>query len=439
MKLFISGLILAAGFWASQETTQAQGSGYSSTVLGSQFIEIAPNQTNVIVPQFLCPGAGLLTQSGITSNTVFGVTEAVTNGAVAYLSFANDYAAGGAFLVSGATANGGSETLQLIGKPPLNGGGAPLTNGQYEYNGSNQPTTYFALVTAGALKGNFFTVLSNTAATLMIAPKGLTIPPHAILAINVLPYWTLAGLFPSGMTNISFIATTNPSNVMSQIIISPPYTIDSQQPQQAGSAYYFSASLTNWVSETNPGVAAGDAIVAPGAYVYFINTGSNTYPLDEFISGKILTSPFNLYFTSSSTNTVVTYFGLPRNSSYKLSEIGFNNKNFTPSVTKTLLGRNDVLILDDGHGGVGASYYSYKNQWYDSSSDALPTDPIFPPGSVFGLLKQANRNATNLLVNNSNEQLIHGLPSASIFTADGPVPFPAPGVTVNPTNNSGGD
>jgi uncharacterized protein (TIGR02597 family) len=437
MKLFICGIILAMCFPILQKNAQAQGSGYSSTVLGSQFLEIDPGETTVIVPQFLCPGSGLLTQSGITTNTVFGVTEAVTNGSIAYLSFANNYASGGSFFVSSATTNGNNYTLDLSGNPPVNSDGTPLTSSQYQYNGGNQPTTYFALVTAGTLKGNFFTVLSNTAVSLTIDPKGLTITRRAILAINLLPYWTLSTLFPSSMTNISFIATTDPSNVMSVIVISPPYTIDSQQPQQAGQSYYFNAAISNWANVTNPGVAAGDSIVAPGAYVYFQNTGSNSYPLLEFISGQILTSPFNLYFTSSSSNTVVTYFALPRNSPYKLSEIGFNNRNFTPSATKSLLDRNDVLILDDGHGGVGASYYSYRNQWYDSSSDALPTDPTFPPGSVFGLLKNQNQNGTKLLVNGYNEHLTGGVPSPSIFTANAPPRVPAAGSPANPVNPGG--
>ena len=380
MRLFICAVVLALGFPVWQKTAQAQGTGYSTIALGSQFIEIDANQTNVVVPQFLSPGSGLLTQSGVLTNTVFGVTEAVTNGSVAYLSFANDFAAGGPFLVSASVPDGANFDLQLIGNPPVNSDGSPLTNSQYQFNASNQPTTYFALVTAGALKGNFFTVVSNTAASLTIDPKGFNIPRRAILAVELLPYWTLAALFPSSMTNVSFIATTNASNVMSQVIISPNYTVDSQQPQQAGQAYYFNAAISKWVSATNPGVAAGGSIVAPGAYVYFVNPGSNSYPLLEFFSGRILTSPFDLYFTSSSTNSIVTYFGLPRNSAYKLSEIGFNNINFTPSTTKTLLGRRDVLILDDGHGGVGASYYGYRNQWYLTSSDALPTDPVFPAG-----------------------------------------------------------
>ena len=157
----------------------------------------------------------------------------------------------------------------------------------------------------------------------------------------------------------------------------------------------------------------------------------------EFFSGRILTSPFDLYFTSSSTNSIVTYFGLPRNSAYKLSEIGFNNINFTPSTTKTLLGRRDVLILDDGHGGVGASYYSYRNQWYLTSSDALPTDPVFPAGSVFGVLKQPGQDGTRLMVNNYNQQLSRGAPSASIFGANAPAPVPGPGASMNPTNVGG--
>ena len=437
MKNLLCGLALLAAA-AMIPCPAKAASGFSSTTLGNQYIYIEPSNTTCVAPQFLCPGSGLLTQSGITTNTVYGVTEAVTNGTIAYLSFSNNYAIGGDFAVSAVATNGSNAIFTLVGKPPLNSYGVPLSNNIYQYNGSNQPTTYYALVTAGTQKGNFFTVVSNTTNTLTIDSEGVKLAAKDVQAINLLPYWTLSALFPSSQATISFIPTTNTSNVMTTVVISPPTTTGTNQPQSVGPSFYFNASLTNWVSTTNPTVSAADAVIPPGSYVYVQNLGSNTYPLYEFISGSVMTNQFNIYFTASASNSVISYFSLPRSTDYQLSKIGFTDLNFTQSPSKSLLARNDVLIIDNGHGGVGAMYYKYKNQWYNTSSDALPTNPVLPAGTVFGVKKPSSQNATSLLVNQSNLTAPTVVPAASIFKAVYPLPSPAPGAPTN-TPNTGGD
>src|SRR5690606_21391396 len=99
-----------------------------------------------------------------------------------------------------------------------------------------------------------------------------------------------------------------------------------------------------------------------------------------------------------------TCFSLPRASDYKLSEIGFNNSNFVQSTSKSPLGGNDLLLVDDGHGGVGATYYRYKNQWYDASNDAFPTNPTFAAGTAFGVRKANFSPATSPLYNRDNRK-----------------------------------
>jgi hypothetical protein len=99
---------------------------------------------------------------------------------------------------------------------------------------------------------------------------------------------------------------------------------------------------------------------------------------------------------------VVSYFSLPRNSSYSINQIGFNDANFTQSTGTNQAQLNDQLNIDDGQGGVTATYYRYKNQWYNTDN-ALPTNPVFAAGTVFGLKKPSSaRTTTSLLINRSN-------------------------------------
>ncbi len=388
-------------------------SGVTDAWMANQYIYVEPGNTTCVAPQYLSTGAGLLTQGGVTTDVVYGagtsasqtVTEQVVDGQITTLTFANNYATGGDFAVSKVTpANVGplpDYNLALAGNPPKNAGGVPLKPDQYTYVSGTQPVTYFVLVTAGRLKGYFFTVQGNTAESLRIDPEGLSITSKDIKAVSLLPYWSLSSLFPASQATISFIPTTNPSDVMTTVVISPPVTYGPQQPQNVGESFYFSAALNNWVSTTNPSVSAADTVVPPGAYVYVQNTGTNNYPLHVFLSGSVLKSPFNFFFTSSSIASAINYFSLPRNSSYPISEIGFNNSNFTQSTGTSTSDRQDQLIMDDGHGGIGAIYYRYKNQWYNTD-DAVPTNPVFPAGTVFGLQKPASANGTSILINQSN-------------------------------------
>ena len=426
------GLLLASSAFAQ--------SGFTKSRMGNQYIYIEPSNTTIVAPQYLYPGSGLLTQPGTITNVVYSpteiVTEATTNGEIVYLSFTNNYAIGGTFTVIAMTPNSTSYTLQLGGTPPLNSYGAPLVDNQFQYT-SNQPTSYYALVTDGSMKGNFFTILSNTSHSVRITTEGVRLTSNSIKAINILPYWSLASLFPASQSTISFIPTTNPSNVMSTIVIAPAVLMPPQQPQQVGQTYYFNAALTNWVNATNPNVPAGDDIVAPGQYLYFQNIGSNCYPLHEFISGSILTNDFNFYFPTSSRGTLTSCFSLPRNSSYGINQIGFNDQNFAQSPSKSRLARKDQLFVDDGHGGVAAIYYRYKNQWYNSSSDQLPTNPIFAPGTAFGIMKAPTQQGTSTMVNKSNIPNPSGDAASSVFKGLPVIPVPPNQVGPSPVTNGG--
>jgi uncharacterized protein (TIGR02597 family) len=406
--LFVFGLLVSA----SLHPAAARQSGVSASAMGNEYLYIEPGKTTCVSPQFLYTGAGLLTQGGVTTNVIYGTNnnqvlpEQVTNGQIATLSFSNNYATGGNFKVTAVTpvnAEGSRNySLKLAGNPPKNAAGVPLKPNQYSYVAGVQPVTYYALVTAGKSKGDYFTVQGNSSNSLFIDPEGLTLDARDITAVNLLPYWSLSSLFPPSQATISFIPTTDASNIMTTVVISPPVTYGTQQPQNVGPSFYFSAALTNWVSTTNPSVPAGDEVIQPGAYVYLQNTGSNNYPLHVFLSGSVLTNQFNFYFTTSRTSSATSYFSLPRNSSYPIGQIGFNDSNFTQSTGTTILQRNDLLIIDDSNGGVAATFYRYKNQWYNTDNP-VPTNPVFPPGTVFGLKKpSSSRPGTSLLINQSN-------------------------------------
>lgn len=342
----------------------AAGPRVTTTVLGSQYIYQEAGATNIIAPQFQRPA--------VASFQVTSVASAAT-----------------------------TATLTLRGKKPVDSYGAPLLQDQYRYDPAFQPNTYYALVTAGTARGAFFTVSTNSPTSVTIDLDGPPLTSKDVKAVELRPYWSLATLFPADQATISFIPTTQSSGVMTTMIISPLVLPAGALPQNFAPNYYFDSTLNNWVDQTNPSVSAGDAIVRPGQYLYAVNTGTNSYPIHAYISGSVLPSQFTLRLASGS-NVLINCFSLPRASDYKLSEIGFNNTNFVQSTDKSPLGSNDLLIVDDGHGGVGGTYYRYKNQWYNASNDAFPTNPTFRAGTAFGLKKASSSPATSLLYNQAN-------------------------------------
>lgn len=350
--LFITALALPA---QAQQFRVAQPAG------GSQYVVAPAGRTVIVAPQFQRPSVGT-------------------------------------FRVTGVNPDGETATLTLSGQPPLDSYGAPLSNNQY------QPAadTYYALVTAGDWTGLFFTVTANTATTLEVHTGGLAAGrATSVRSIEVRPYWSLETLFPTSVAEVSFIPTTDPDDVKTRLVLSPLCISGDEKPQEVGEAYYFSSATSGWVSAADPDTAAGKVLVAPGRYLYLQNTSAGSYPLDAVIAGTVLAAPLRQTLYTSAEEQTATCFALARSSDYKLSEIGLTDANFTPSLSQSPLGRNDLLIVDDGFGEVGAVYYRYKNKWYSTSS-ALTVDPVLPAGTAYGVLKKAGPGPAQVLVNRNN-------------------------------------
>ena len=333
----------------------------SPTVGGSQYVLAPAGRTVIVAPQFQRPSVGT-------------------------------------FRITSANTVGGLTTLTLTGKPPLDSYGAPLLTNQYQAAAD----TYYAMVTAGDWAGLFFTVTANTATTLEIQTGSLpNSTATSVSSIEVRPYWSLETLFPSSVAGVSFIPTTDPMAIKTQIVLSPVIVRAGELPQAVGEAFYFNGTASAWVSPTDPSTDKGKTLVAPGRYLYWQNTSAGSYPLDVVIAGTVLTAPLRQNLYSDVTNALFTAFALPRSSDYKLSQLGLNDLNFTPSLSQGLLGRNDILVVDDGFGGIAGGYYRFQKKWYSVSS-ALPVDPVLPAGTAYGVLKKASSSQVKVFTNLNN-------------------------------------
>ncbi|GEM_PF-1332916 len=331
-----------------------------STTGGSQVVVVPAGKTVVVAPQFQPPAVA-------------------------------------AFQVLSHSRNRESMQLNLAGSPPRDFYQAPLRNDQF----SAPNLACYALVTAGDWVGRWFPVLSNDATSLVIDVGSLVSDSRSVRNVEIRPFWTLKTLMPESVSGISFVPTTDVMAIKSRLVLSPVTTHGNEVPQQEGEAFFFSSAVGDWVAETTPGVSAASTLLPPGSYFYLQNSFIGSVPMDVVIAGTALLTPFRFEFRSSTTQNTLNYFALPRADDYRLSQIGLNETNFTSSLDNTLAGRNDLLLVDDGFGGLGSIYYRHRGRWY-LQGGALPVDPRFAAGTVFVVLRKQGAADNVVLLNQVN-------------------------------------
>jgi uncharacterized protein (TIGR02597 family) len=344
LALFVGAQLLALAI--------AQDSGIFEVTGGQQYLAVAANATQVVAPEFQPPSAAI-------------------------------------FSVLNVSTSGNSTTLNLAGDPPLDAYNAPILADQY--NKKVYPI-YYVLVTDGLSIGSFYSVVSNNATQIVIDTQGETLSSTSIKSIDLRPYWTLETLFPASGAGAAFIATTSDSNIMTQLVLSPTTITDGQNPQSEGQKFYFSSSVGNWVRDTEPTISAGAVPVPPSRYLYLQNTGTGSFPIDSYFAGTVLKTPFRVALYSSQNQSTYTLFALPRASSYKLSEMGFDTANFSTT---------DLLLVGDAQAGVSQTYYKAGANWYALGSQ-VPVDPTIPSGTAYAVKKAINAAGNKNLLNINN-------------------------------------
>ena len=352
----------------------AQESGIFGVTGGQQYIAVAAQETAVVAPEFQPPSVALLSISSVSTS-------------------------------------GNSTTLNLVGEPPLDAYNAPVLADAYN---RNVYPVYYAMVTAGSSTGTFYNVISNTASQIVIDTHGETLSSVNITSIDVRPYWTLETLFPASGAGAAFIPTRNTENIMTKLILSPVTVSGAQIPQNQGQKFYFSHSVKNWVSESDPTVSAGAVTVPPGRYLYMQNTGIGSFSIDAYFAGTVLKTPFRITLYSSPTEDLKTVFALPRASSYLLSDLGLNDENFSSSTSGSL---KDLLFIGDSDVKSLGTYYRSGANWYAVGS-AIPVNPIIYSGTAYAVKKAINSNGDKALLNRNNISASDGT-SSNTSHADG--------------------
>lgn len=296
------------------------------------------------------------------------------------------------------------------GQATLTINGATLTPNQFQYSAGSQPKTYFAKVTEGALKGSTFAVVSNTASEVVVNLDGLSVTGTDITGIEVRPYWTLNTLFPSSDKGVSFVESVGTLSTQRRTQILLPDTLGGGVNRAPSRIYFFNPAVGDWVATTSTATAAGDTTIGLSEYLILRNTGGTPPSLVFTESGGVDLKDTSIYLATSSARATDNYISISRPIDYTLAQLGFDDSNFTSSVSTLSTGRRDTLFVINRTGtGVNRSpnsvYFRYNGAWYNAASTGAPLDPTsvtIPAGSALVVRKAISDGFDDKVNNNAS-------------------------------------
>lgn len=285
--------------------------------------------------------------------------------------------------------------------------GTTMTAGQFVPGGA-QTDNFYVLVKStvsptSAVKGKWFQVTQNTATTLTVDQGGVsTVQAQGLAAndsIQVIPFWTLNTLFPSGQ---GVDPTINFTALQGQVLLMPQEAagIGINVPADATFIYWTGGQgLGNGWYNIGTGAPGDNQVVNPDMSVTVRNPGSAKQV--TFV-GTVPRSPL-----SSNLNTIAAgqaqdnMTGNPLPVPLTLTQLNlFESGAFTPTTNFTSL-QDQLLLFASTTNGFNAPadktliYWTggqgLTNGWYNIGTGAGPLDntEIVQPGAAFVVRKAA--------------------------------------------------
>lgn len=257
---------------------------------------------------------------------------------------------------AGSIASVAGNTLTITGTPNF---------GNLVYTSPSQPKHYYILVTSGAKVGISYSIDTNSTNTLTIDPAGDTITSLASSTFQVIPYDSLASLFPTGSGVVA-----SPSHGLgarqTEILIPDNATAGTDLPAFKSYYYYSGAAGVGpgWRLSGVTGVLANDDVVFPDShFVVRQNTASTsevTY-MGTVHMGPLATPVGTVAANTDQDNSIA--FPIPAN--LTLAQLTLYPSAFTGSSSHGLGSRQDEVLVWDNTVNPGLdkpadrSYYYY--------------------------------------------------------------------------------
>lgn len=286
------------------------------------------------------------------------------------------------------------------------------TSNQFVYVAGSQTKTYYALIGGGGTsnpkEGHIYTVTANGSNTLTVNTSadnlsGIT----ASTQVVVIPYWTLATIFPATDANVSFTATTSTASYKTQLLVPNNAAAGINLPV---TSYFFSNNVNGtsgnvgWRLVGNNATDHGDDPLLPNNYFVVRNlNGAPTLALKGI--GAVLTRKMATALRTSVSAPQDNAVSMVRPVDVTLNQTGLSplDGSFvaTPPMRETrgakLALKDELLVFDNSAAAFNKQpsalyYYSEgpgkKAGWKlfgDGSADH--GDDVIPAGSAIVIRK----------------------------------------------------
>ena len=297
----------------------------------------------------------------------------------------------------GSVASVSGSTLTVAGSPAWSAN-------QFVYVSGTQPKTYFVLIGAGPSgttnpkEGAIYTVTANTSNSLTLTLNGddiSSIPANS--QITVIPYWTLATVFPPSDSNVSFTPTTSTRLFKTEILI-PNYAGVGVNVAYSNTYYFINtAGNVGWRLFNDSGTKDhGDDILLPDGYFVVHNlNAAPTLPLALYgtaLTGKVVTPQTTQAAIAQDNPT----------SMIRPIDVSLNNTGLSPAngsfvaTTTTRQLRDELLVFDNSktsyNKSPSATYYYFNNAWrlFNDAGTVDHGADIIPAGSALIIRKAAS-------------------------------------------------
>ena len=275
---------------------------------------------------------------------------------------------------------------------------------KFVYAGGSQPNTYYALIGGGGSsnpkEGRTFLITGSGSNTLTVDTSagdlsGITQNTQ----VTVIPYWTLATVFPASDANVSFTPTSDPNAPKTQVIVPNDAANGTNLPPLA--TYYYAANA-GWRAAGDPNTNRGDDILLPDSYFVVRNqNGAPGLPLTTLgaVLTKKLVTPLRTQTNSQQDNPA----GIVRP-----LDVALNMTGLVP--TDGSFGANDQLLVFSnaqiGFNKAPTAYYRDQNlnfAWR-RVGDTNPIDrgnDVIPVGTGFIVRKAPSGSGANVFWTNT--------------------------------------
>ena len=280
--------------------------------------------------------------------------------------------------------------------------GSPWTANQFVYAAGSQPKTYFLLIGSGAKEGSYYTITSNGANTVTVDLEGEDISAvQAGAQILVVPYATLASVFPPSDANVSFSPSPNQFNRQTQILI-PNYNGTGINLSTSATYYFLNGAWRKFGSATSENF--NDQPFLNNGY-FIVRNAATATSLSN--AGSVLMEKTTVPLVTRTNTQQDNFVSVIRPIDVKLNDLGLISSGAFAASPSSFNRVDQLFVFDNSAVGINksasATYYYFNNAWrkFGQSPAIDAGTDVIPASSGFMIRKGATASGATVYWQNS--------------------------------------